>query len=88
MDDLCVSRRRNVWLWTAVSRHTSGASEACCRGQVLAYVLGDREWPHVETLHALLPERYQKRRVYTDGYEAYVAFFFPSRHRCLRACAQ
>ena len=69
MDELCVSRKHNVWLWTAVSRYT---------GQILAYVLADRTWQHVETLHSLLPPRYQRRRVYTDGYEAYVAFFVPS----------
>ena len=72
MDELCVSRRRNVWLWTAVSRHT---------GQILAYVLADRTWQHVEKLHAKLPPRYQRRRVYSDGYGAYAAFFYPSRHR-------
>jgi IS1 family transposase len=34
MDELCVSRKHNVWLWTAVSRHT---------GQILGYVLADRK---------------------------------------------
>jgi insertion element IS1 protein InsB len=72
MDELCISKKRNVWLWTAVSRYT---------GQILAYLLGDRTWKHVEKLHALLPARYQRRTVYTDGYEAYSAFFWPSRHR-------
>jgi IS1 family transposase len=72
MDELCVSRRRNVWLWTAVSRYT---------GQILGYVIGDRRWKHVQKLHSLLPARYQRRTVYTDGYEAYAAFFPPSRHR-------
>lgn len=72
MDELCISKRRNLWLWTAVSRYT---------GQILAYVIGDRTWKQVEALHALLPARYQRRRVYTDGYEAYSAFFWPSRHR-------
>jgi IS1 family transposase len=79
MDELCVSKRRNLWLCfhasvkgTAVSRYT---------GQILAYLLGDRTWKHVEGLHALLPERYHRRTVYTDGYEAYSAFFWPSRHR-------
>jgi IS1 family transposase len=57
---------------TAVSRYT---------GQVLTYVLGDRSWKHVEKLVALLPPRYQRRTVYTDGYEANGAFFWPSRHR-------
>ncbi len=72
MDELCISKKRNLWLWTAVSRYT---------GQILAYLLGDRTWKHVEKLHVLLPPRYQRRRVYTDGYEAYAAFFWPSQHR-------
>ena len=72
MDELCISKRRNLWLWTAVSRYT---------GQILAYLIGDRTYKHVEKLHALLPARYRRRRVYTDGYEAYSAFFWPSQHR-------
>jgi IS1 family transposase len=60
MDELCISKRRNLWLWTAVSRYT---------GQILAYLIGDRTWKHAGELHALLPQRYQRRRVYTDGYE-------------------
>ena len=72
MDELCISKKQNVWLWTAVSRYT---------GQILAYVIGDRTWKHVEKLFALIPERYKRRRVYTDGYEAYADFFCPSQHR-------
>ena len=72
MDELCMSKKQNVWLWTAVSRYT---------GQILAYVIGDRTWKHVEKLFALIPERYKRRRVYTDGYEAYADFFCPSQHR-------
>ena len=72
MDELCISKKRNLWLWTAVSRYT---------GQILAYLIGDRTYKHVEELHAQLPERYQRRRVYTDGYGAYSAYLWPSRHR-------
>ncbi len=72
MDELCISKKQNLWLWTAVSRYT---------GQILGYLIGDRTCKHVEKLHALLPPRYQRRRVYTDGYEAYSAFFWPSQHR-------
>jgi IS1 family transposase len=75
MDELCISKRRNLWLWTAVSRYT---------GQILAYLIGDRTCKQVEKLHALLPPCYQRRRVYTDGYEAYSAFFWPSQHRVCR----
>jgi hypothetical protein len=31
MDELCISQKRNLWLWTAVSRYT---------GQILGYVIG------------------------------------------------
>ena len=72
MDELCISKKRNLWLWTAVSRYT---------GQILAYVIGNRTYKQVENLYALLPERYQRRRVYSDGYGAYAAFFYPSEHR-------
>jgi IS1 family transposase len=72
MDELCVSWRRNIWLWTAVSRYT---------GQVLAYRLGDRGWGNVERLYASLPPAYRRRLVYTDGYGAYAAFFSAWQHR-------
>jgi IS1 family transposase len=83
MDELCISRRQNLWLcvhagvnWTAVSRYS---------GQILACVLGDRackdRWDRVAELSALLPKVYQRRLVYTDGYGAYAAFFSAWQHR-------
>ncbi len=79
MDELCISRRRNLWLCVPAGRNATAVSRYT--GQILAYLIGDRTWKHVEKLHALLPERYQRRRVYTDGYQAYSAFFWPSQHR-------
>ena len=71
MDELCVSWRRNPWLWTAVSRYT---------GQILAYCLGDRGWDNVERLYASPPPAYRRRLVYTDGYGAYPPFFSAWQH--------
>ena len=76
MDELCISQRRNLWLWTAVSRYT---------GQILAYILGDRGWDRVAELYALLPRVYQRRLVYTDGYGAYADFFSAWQHLGLAA---
>lgn len=72
MDELCVSHKRNLWLWTAVSRAT---------GQILAYVVGDRSYSHVDRLLAALPEPWRRRRIYTDGYGAYEDRIARSRHR-------
>ncbi len=46
MDELCVSKRRNLWLWTAVSRYT---------GQLLAFVIGDRTWDNLARLWQKVP---------------------------------
>ena len=61
-----LSAQRNLWLWTAVSRYS---------GQVLAFVLGDRKWDNLARLWQKVPAAWQRRLVYTDGYEAYAAFF-------------
>jgi IS1 family transposase len=79
MDELCISLKQNLWLcihagvnWTAVSRYS---------GQILSFVISDRGWDNVETLWRQLPESYQRRLVYTDGYGAYAAFFAAWQHR-------
>jgi IS1 family transposase len=72
MDELCISKKRNRWLWTAVSRYT---------GQILAFVIGDRTWDNVARLWQQVPQAWQRRLVYTDGYEAYGAFFASWQHR-------
>jgi len=72
MDELCISKKRNLWLWTAVSRYT---------GQLLAFVVGDRTWDNVARLWRRVPQAWQRRLVYTDGYGAYAAFFSPWQHR-------
>jgi IS1 family transposase len=72
MDELCISRQRNLWLWTAVSRYT---------GQVLAYLVGDRSWSCLQSLWQRVPGAYRRRLVYTDGYGAYAAFFSCWQHR-------
>ncbi len=72
MDELCVSKRRNLWLWTAVSRYS---------GQILAFVLGDRTWENVARLWSKVPDAWRRRLVYTDGYGAYQSFFSSWQHR-------
>jgi len=72
MDELCISKKRNLWLWTAVSRYS---------GQILAFVLGDRTWDNVARLWNRVPEAWQRRLVYTDGYGAYPSFFSSWQHR-------
>jgi len=72
LDELCISKKRNLWLWTAVSRYT---------GQILAFVIGDRTWDNVARLWSRVPKPWQHRLVYTDGYEAYAAFFSAWQHR-------
>jgi IS1 family transposase len=72
MDELCISQKRNLWLWTAVSRYT---------GQILAFVIGDRTWDNLARLWQQVPPDWQRRLVYTDGYGAYAAFFSSWQHR-------
>ena len=72
LDELCISKKRNRWLWTAVSRYT---------GQILAFVIGDRTWGNVARLWQKVPQAWQHRLVYTDGYGAYAAFFARWQHR-------
>jgi insertion element IS1 protein InsB len=72
LDELCVSKKRNLWLWTAVSRYS---------GQILAFVLGARTWDNVAGLWQKVPQAYRCRLVYTDGYGAYGAFFSSWQHR-------
>jgi insertion element IS1 protein InsB len=72
MDELCISKRRGLWLWTAVSRYT---------GQILAWLIGSREWHHLARLWERVPKPWRKRLVYTDGYGAYSAFFASWQHR-------
>ncbi|WP_425503626.1 IS1 family transposase [Armatimonas rosea] len=67
-----MSKRKNLWLWTAVSRYSS---------QILGYVIGDRKWHWLGQLYEQLPDSYRKRLVYTDGYGAYQAFFSDWQHR-------
>lgn len=71
MDELCVSKRQNRWLWTSVSRYT---------GQVLCYRLGDCGHENAGLLRNALLVAWQKRRVYTDGYKAYAAYLPAWRH--------
>ena len=72
MDELCISKKRHLWLWTAVSRYS---------GQILAFVIGDRKWDNLARLWQKVPQAYRRRRVYTDGYGAYAAFFSAWQHR-------
>jgi insertion element IS1 protein InsB len=72
MDELCISWRHNLWLWTAVSRYT---------GQVLAWFVGSRSWDCLEDLWGRMPRDWKRRLVYTDGYGAYFAFFASWQHR-------
>jgi IS1 family transposase len=72
LDELCISKRRNLWLWTAVSRYT---------GQILAFVIGDRTWDNVARVWQQVPSAWQRRLVYTDSYGAYAAFFSAWLHR-------
>ncbi len=72
LDELCISKKRHLWLWTAVSRYS---------GQILAFVIGDRKWDNVARLWSKVPKAWQRRLVYTDGYGAYAAFFSWWQHR-------
>jgi IS1 family transposase len=72
LDELCISKKRNLWLWTAVSRYT---------GQVIAWVIGSRQWHHLWRLWEKIPSRWRRRLVYTDGYGAYSDILYPWQHR-------
>lgn len=63
-DEICVSFRHQVWLWTAVSRYS---------GQILAFVIADRSWATLGQLRALLPAAWKRRATYADRYGAYNA---------------
>jgi IS1 family transposase len=69
---LCISKKRNLWLWTAVSRQSS---------QFLAVEIGDRSQATLERLWEQIPASYRRRPVYTDEYSVYFAFFAPWQHR-------
>ena len=69
---MCVSLRRNLWLWVATSRQTR---------QILCWRLGDRRWNQLALLWRDLPKAYRRRLVYTDGYGAYAGFFYQWQHR-------
>ena len=71
IDELCISKKRNLWLWTAVSRKT---------GQFLATALGDRSQVTLARLWDKMPASYRRRPVYTDEYRVYFAFFAPWQH--------
>ena len=71
MDELCISRKHKLWLWTAVSRYT---------GQILTYCIADRTYKNAGYLRDSLPAAWQKRRIYSDRYGAYAAYLAPSRH--------
>src|SRR5215470_1129551 len=77
MDELCISKRRNLWLWTAVSRQTS---------QLLAFVIGDRSGDNVPVLRSRLPPTYQHRLLYADGYAPYAERLPAWRHRVCQKC--
>jgi insertion element IS1 protein InsB len=72
MDELCVSKKHNLWLYTAVSRYS---------GQILAYLLSDHTWVNVKILRKMLPKEWRSRLVYTDGYGGYPEHIPVSQHR-------
>ncbi len=72
IDELCISKKRNLWLWLAVSRYT---------GQIVAATIGGRDWNALELLWYALPLRWRRRLVYTDGYTLYAWFFSAWQHR-------
>ncbi len=71
VDEICVSKARNLWLWGASSRYT---------GQILAFALGDRSLATLERLWAQMPDEHRYRLVYTDGYVVYREFFSTWQH--------
>lgn len=75
IDELCVSKKRNMWLWTAVSRYT---------GQILAFVVSDRKWHNIDDLWIEVPQVWHRKLVYTDGYGAYSHYFSSWQHRSRR----
>jgi IS1 family transposase len=72
MDEVCISKKHNLWLYTAVSRYSS---------QILAYLLSDRTYKNVKTMLKSLPKAWRRRLKYTDGYEGYAAHIGVSLHR-------
>jgi IS1 family transposase len=71
-DELCIDFKNNIWLWTVVSRYT---------GQILGWCIGNHQWHHVSDLFYELPKAYRYRLAYTDGNEAYSAFFSSWQYR-------
>jgi insertion element IS1 protein InsB len=72
MDEICVSKKHNLWLYTAVSRYS---------GQILAYLLSDRTYKNVKTMLKSLPKAWRRRLKYTDGYAGYATHIGVSLHR-------
>ena len=72
MDEICVSKKQNLWLYTAVSRYSS---------QILAYNLSDRTYKNVKTMLKSLPKAWSRRLKYTDGYQGYAKYISACLHR-------
>jgi IS1 family transposase len=72
MDELCVSKKHNLWLYTAVSRYS---------GQILVYFLSDHQWKNVKKLRKMLPKAWRSRLIYTDGYGGYSKYIPAHLHR-------
>jgi insertion element IS1 protein InsB len=72
MDEICISKKQNLWLYTAVSRYS---------GQILAYLLSDRTYKNVKTMLKSLPKAWVRRLKYTDGYQGYAKYISACLHR-------
>jgi hypothetical protein len=88
---LCISWRWNLWLWTAVSGYTglilAWFVGDCSRGSLAALwekvpqekvpqeKVPQEKVPQEKVPQEKVPHRWQRRRVYTDGYAVYACFF-------------
>ena len=72
IDELCISKKRSLWLWVASSRYT---------GQVIGFAVGDRSLDTFKRLWLSLPAHWRRKRVYTDDYCVYRALLPSWQHR-------
>jgi len=70
---LFIGKKKQVfWLWLAVSYQTR---------QILAFALGNRSAKSAKALWKLIPKKYRRKKIYTDGLASYASALPKRLHR-------
>lgn len=68
------NKRNQQWLWLALCRRTK---------QIVAYVIGKRNWWSCFKLWKNIPDDYKKCRSFSDFWENYSQIFSSETHTCV-----